>query len=326
MPGLRRGDRGGARRARPGRGAAPPTSTSVLARTARPAAAAAAGRRAGAGPAPRRGRGWPTTPTPRVAGVAVGPQRPRGRAGAAPGRRPARSRPGDTDAARRLAGHALARHPDDRYARRPGRTPTTSSPSSRDGWPDADPGRPAALRAPARRRCCRCWPSRCRTCPAATRPARTASSPACAGLGWDVEAVTRLGFPYDRWSKERPAPVSRTTTTSTASATTGCSTRPSPGRTRSTRSRRTSTLRPALVEHARARTGRAAARVELLRQRAGRPARPRPGSASRTSTRCAASRTLMKVSRDPAFDGSDRGPLPRHGRAGAVRRSRRRSS
>ncbi len=113
---------------------------------------------------------------------------------------------GDTDAARRLAAQALARHPDDRFAQQTWANAHDQTAVVRDGWsaptpaprPRYEPRPQAVLSVLAQ------------SLPHMSGGYATRSHgilTGLQGLGWDVEAVTRLGFPYDRWSKEDPRQV-----------------------------------------------------------------------------------------------------------------------
>lgn len=113
---------------------------------------------------------------------------------------------GYTGPAQRLAGQALARHPDDPFARETWLNATDQLAVARDGW-----GAPALVGG-------RGFEPRERTVLAALAqsPPHTSGGYATRthgiltglqGLGWDVEAVTRPGFPYDRWSKSDPRRV-----------------------------------------------------------------------------------------------------------------------
>jgi glycosyltransferase involved in cell wall biosynthesis len=107
---------------------------------------------------------------------------------------------GFTEPAERLAGHALALNPDDPFAQETWANAADQLRVVRDGWPAAVPAE-----AP-----------RCAVRPEAVLSVLAQSLPhqsggyatrshgvltGLAALGWDVEAVTRLGFPYDRWPK-----------------------------------------------------------------------------------------------------------------------------
>lgn len=97
-----------------------------------------------------------------------------------------------------LAGHALALHPDDRYATETWAHATDQVRVAREGWPAPavaprpryDARRGAVLSVLAQ------------SLPHQSGGYATRSHGVLTGLrglGWDVEAVTRLGFPYDRW-------------------------------------------------------------------------------------------------------------------------------
>lgn len=112
---------------------------------------------------------------------------------------------GHAGPAKRLAGQALARHPDDRFARETWLRASDDLAVVRDGW---------AAPAPVGRG----FEPRPRTVLAALAQSLPDQSGGYAtrshgiltglqGLGWDVEAVTRLGFPYDRWSRSDPRRV-----------------------------------------------------------------------------------------------------------------------
>ncbi|GAA4124118.1 hypothetical protein GCM10022215_31530 [Nocardioides fonticola] len=113
---------------------------------------------------------------------------------------------GYTGPAQRLAGHALARHPDERYAQQTWANATDQLSVVRDGWPA--PRRAEAPIIEPR-------PDAVLALLAQSLPHRsggyaTRSHGLLTGLrgdGWDVEAVTRLGFPYDRWSTSDPRRV-----------------------------------------------------------------------------------------------------------------------
>jgi glycosyltransferase involved in cell wall biosynthesis len=113
---------------------------------------------------------------------------------------------GYTEPALRLAGHALARHPDDRYAQATWANAHDQLTVAREGWraptasarPRFEP-RPRAVLAVL-----------AQSLPHQSGGYATRSHGVLTGLdalGWDVEAVTRLGFPYDRWSKLDPRRV-----------------------------------------------------------------------------------------------------------------------
>ena len=107
---------------------------------------------------------------------------------------------GATGSAERLAGHALALHPDDTFAQETWASAADQLRVVRDGWSAGTPA--AAPRYAAR-------PEAVLSVLAQSLPHQsggyaTRSHGVLTGLdalGWDVEAVTRLGFPYDRWSK-----------------------------------------------------------------------------------------------------------------------------
>lgn len=107
---------------------------------------------------------------------------------------------GYTEPALRLAGHALARHPDDRFAQETWANAHDQLTVIREGWaaptvaprPRFEPRPRAVLSVLAQ------------SLPHQSGGYATRSHgilTGLAGLDWDVEAVTRLGFPYDRWSK-----------------------------------------------------------------------------------------------------------------------------
>ncbi|MBZ5735506.1 glycosyltransferase family 4 protein [Nocardioides sp. TRM66260-LWL] len=106
---------------------------------------------------------------------------------------------GYTGPAQRLAGEALARHPDDRYARATWENATDQLAVVRDGWQAATPRtspayepRPKAVLAML-----------AQSLPHLSGGYATRTHGLMTGLaahGFDVEGVTRLGFPYDRWS------------------------------------------------------------------------------------------------------------------------------
>lgn len=108
---------------------------------------------------------------------------------------------GETDAARRLAGHALARHPDDRFAQQTWANAVDQLAVARDGWPAPDVApRPAYEPRPRA-----VLSVLAQSLPHQSDGYATRSHGILTGLrdlGWDLEAVTRLGFPYDRWSKD----------------------------------------------------------------------------------------------------------------------------
>lgn len=105
---------------------------------------------------------------------------------------------GFTAPAELLAGHALALSPDDRFAQETWANAADQLAVVRAGWACASPA--AAPRYAAR-------PGAVLSVLAQSLPHQsggyaTRSHGVLTGLqqlGWDVEAVTRLGFPYDRW-------------------------------------------------------------------------------------------------------------------------------
>jgi glycosyltransferase involved in cell wall biosynthesis len=107
---------------------------------------------------------------------------------------------GFTAPAERLAGHALALNPDDSYAQETWANAADQLRVVRDGWTPA-------VRASGPRYAVR--PDAVLSVLAQSLPHQsggyaTRSHGVLTGLdalGWDVEAVTRLGFPYDRWAK-----------------------------------------------------------------------------------------------------------------------------
>ncbi|WP_395692951.1 glycosyltransferase family 4 protein [Nocardioides sp.] len=112
---------------------------------------------------------------------------------------------GHAGAAKRLAGQALARHPDDRYARETWLKAADDLAVVRDGWTAPavvghgfDPRPRTVLAALAQS-----LPHRSGGYATRSHGFLTGLQ----GLGWDVEAVTRLGFPYDRWSRSDPRRV-----------------------------------------------------------------------------------------------------------------------
>ena len=188
--------------------------------------------------------------------------------------------------------------------RRPGPTRPTSSAWCATAGPTGHPCLRAALRSAPARRCCPCWRSRCRTSPAATPPARTACSPASTRSAGTSRRSPGSASPTTAGPRATPARCRRTTW-STASATRGSS-RASGAATRSTRSTSyVDRYAAAIQQHA----------------RRHRPALLHASSfhVNGLATRLAAARLgvpyvyemrgledLMKVSRDPSFDGSDR--------------------
>ena len=113
---------------------------------------------------------------------------------------------GFTEPARRLAGHALALHPDDALAQETWASAADQLEVSRGGW---TPG----VRASDPRYAAR--PDAVLSVLAQSLPHQSGGYATrshgvltgLAALGWDVEAVTRLGFPYDRWPKGDPRRV-----------------------------------------------------------------------------------------------------------------------
>ena len=108
---------------------------------------------------------------------------------------------GSTAAAERLAGHALALHPDDTFAQETWANAADQLRVVRDGWAagvPAPPGPRYAARPEA------VLSVLAQSLPHQSGGYATRSHGVLTGLdalGWDVEAVTRLGFPYDRWPK-----------------------------------------------------------------------------------------------------------------------------
>ena len=107
---------------------------------------------------------------------------------------------GLTGAAERLAGHALALSPDDGFAQETWANAADQLRVARDGWAPA-------VRARRPRYAAR--PDAVLSVLAQSLPHTSGGYATRShgvltgleGLGWDVEAVTRLGFPYDRWPK-----------------------------------------------------------------------------------------------------------------------------
>ena len=107
---------------------------------------------------------------------------------------------GSTASAERLAGHALALHPDDAFAQETWASAADQLRVVRDGWTAGVPAsgpryaaRPEAVLSVL-----------AQSLPHQSGGYATRSHGVLTGLdalGWDVEAVTRLGFPYDRWPK-----------------------------------------------------------------------------------------------------------------------------
>ncbi len=107
---------------------------------------------------------------------------------------------GFTEPAERLAGHALALHPDDRFAQATWANAADQLRVARNGWsaPVVAPGPRYAARPDA------VLSVLAQSLPHTSGGYATRSHGVLTGLdalGWDVEAVTRLGFPYDRWPK-----------------------------------------------------------------------------------------------------------------------------
>jgi len=113
---------------------------------------------------------------------------------------------GYTEPAQRLAAQALARHPDDRFAQQNWANATDQLTIVRDGWNAPPPAarpvyepRPRAVLAMLSQ-----------SLPHMSGGYATRTHGLLTGLvnhGWDVEAVTRLGFPYDRWTMLDPRRV-----------------------------------------------------------------------------------------------------------------------
>jgi len=113
---------------------------------------------------------------------------------------------GYTESGRRLATQSLARRPADRFAQETLARASDQLMIAREGWtaPTVVPG-PAYEPSP------RAVLSLLgQSMPHMSGGYATRSHGLLTGLashGWDVEAVTRLGFPYDRWSKTAPRRV-----------------------------------------------------------------------------------------------------------------------
>lgn len=113
---------------------------------------------------------------------------------------------GYTGPAQRLAAQALARHPDDRFAQQTWENATDQLTVVREGWHASTPAsrpayepRPRAVLAML-----------AQSLPHMSGGYATRTHGLLTGLanhGWDVEAVTRLGFPYDRWTMLDPRRV-----------------------------------------------------------------------------------------------------------------------
>ncbi|RNL75514.1 glycosyltransferase family 4 protein [Nocardioides marmorisolisilvae] len=113
---------------------------------------------------------------------------------------------GYTEPAQRLAAQALARHPDDRFAQQTWANAADQLLVVREGWnaptPAARPAyepRPRAVLAML-----------AQSLPWMSGGYATRTHGIMTGLanhGWDVEGVTRLGFPYDRWTMLDPRRV-----------------------------------------------------------------------------------------------------------------------
>jgi len=110
---------------------------------------------------------------------------------------------GYTGPAQRLAAHALSLHPGDRYAQDTWANATDQLRVIRDGWSAPKPAprpryqpRPRAVLSVL-----------AQSLPHTSGGYATRSHGVLTGLrdlDWDVEAVTRLGFPYDRWPQADP--------------------------------------------------------------------------------------------------------------------------
>ncbi|MFL6157214.1 MAG: glycosyltransferase family 4 protein [Marmoricola sp.] len=113
---------------------------------------------------------------------------------------------GYTGPAQRLAAQALARHPDDRFAQQTWANASDQLDVVREGWKAPTPAprpvyepRPRAVLAML-----------AQSLPHMSGGYATRTHGLLTGLanhGWDVEGVTRLGFPYDRWTLLDPRRV-----------------------------------------------------------------------------------------------------------------------
>lgn len=106
---------------------------------------------------------------------------------------------GYTCPAQALAGHALARHPDDRFAQQTWLNATDQLAVAREEWPA-----PPVLGGGFEPRPRTVLVALAQSLPHQSGGYATRSHgilTGLAGAGWDVEAVTRPGFPYDRWPR-----------------------------------------------------------------------------------------------------------------------------
>lgn len=113
---------------------------------------------------------------------------------------------GYTEPAQRLAGHALARHPDDRFAAATWANASDQLEVVRRGWHAPTPAARPAYEPRERA----VLATLAQSLPHQSGGYATRTHGLLTGLaahGFDVEGVTRLGFPYDRWSTGDPRRV-----------------------------------------------------------------------------------------------------------------------
>jgi len=113
---------------------------------------------------------------------------------------------GYTEPAQRLASQALANHPDDRFAQQTWANATDQLAIARDGWKAPVPAARAAYEPRPRA----VLAMLAQSLPHMSGGYATRTHGLLTGLanhGWDVEGVTRLGFPYDRWTMLDPRRV-----------------------------------------------------------------------------------------------------------------------